>query len=272
MVKWLIEDCFEHNESLIQEIKSQGMVAHLTKYRPFISEFECPYGDDECVIALGSINLTRQVQRTKKWYPGTWTDWGNFNCLTYFAHFGKFLLSKEYRIMPLAEAVRKYSLYQTLWDRVFIRPCDGAKSFSGQEAIYDSLAKHQDQYGKPELPVILSPYQQVHSEYRVFCSENEVLGGSLYYDGQGDLNPRELDFDQDHKVVKFATKILNEVKWRPAPIFCLDIGYNSHGNMGLIELTSFNCCGWYKTNPKKIVSKAKELAIKEYDEIFEVST
>lgn len=264
-VKWLIEDLFENNEELIQEIKSQDMVATYIKYKPFLNDQELPFGPNECVIALGSINLCRQVQRTQSWYPGTWVDWNNFNCLTYYAYFGKYLLSKEYRILPFGEAIRKFNLYRAMWDRVFIRPCDGSKSFSGQEVTED-LFKHSEQYGKPELPVILSPYQTVHSEFRVFVSENEVLGGSMYYDGQGNLNPRPLDFENDHKVVNFANKLLQSVSWKPAPIFCFDIGFNGSGDIGLVELTSFNCCGWYATETKKIVAKAKELALREYNE------
>jgi hypothetical protein len=38
----------------------------------------------------------------------------------------------------------------------------------------------------------------------------------------------------------------------------------------LIEINSFSCSGWYKTPPEKLVAKAAELALQEWNEINDI--
>jgi hypothetical protein len=69
--------------------------------------------------------------------------------------------------------------------------------------------------------------------------------------------------------IKFAQTVLDEVEWRPDEIFAMDIGIGGYKNeqVSLIEINSFSCSGWYKTPPEKLVAKAAELALQEWNEI-----
>jgi len=276
-VKWLIEEgtFSEDIQPIVDEIRRQGMVAETVRYKPFESGEYKQFDDKDCVIVLGSINLIRQIQRQKPWIPGSFANFPNFDCMTYYAYFGEFLWNQGYRIMPLNEVKRHFDELQQQHGRLFIRPCSGAKQFTGQELDYDSLIRHQDQYGKPELPVVVAPFHRdIRSEFRLFCSDNKVIAGSMYYDHDSNYNPQPIDLSKMDKysslAVKYAESILEKVTWRPDKIFGMDIGIGNGDQTRLIEINSFSCSGWYKTPPEKLVAKAAELALQEWHEINDI--
>lgn len=282
-VKWLIEEgtFSEDIQPIVDEIRLQGMIAQTTKYKPFESGEYDQFGPDDCVIVLGSINLVKQIQKQKPWIPGSFANFPNFDCLTYYAHFGSCLLNENYYIMPLAEVKRKFNNLQLKHGRLFIRPCNGLKSFAGQILDYGDLSKNQDRYGKPELSVVVSSAKEIRQEYRLFCSGNKFIAGSMYYNKDGvyqveplkttieDLNKNKFG-DDDHSAIaaiSYAENILKEVKWRPDAVFAMDIALDTSGHPHLLEINSFSCSGWYKTPPKMLVAEAAKLAIKEWEEI-----
>lgn len=274
-VKWLIEEgtFSEDITPIVEEVRRQGMIAETTRYKPFESGEYNQFGDNDCVIILGSINLVRQVQRQKPWIPGSFANFANFDCMTYYAHFGKYLWNDDYHIMPLNEVKRHFNDLQLKHGRLFIRPCSGAKKFTGQELNYGDLIKHQDQYGRPELPVVIGPFREIKSEFRIFCSGKKILGGSMYYDQDGNYRTEPMDLSSEEKhssmAVKFAQTVLDEVEWRPDKIFAMDIGVGGYKNeqVNLIEINSFSCSGWYKTPPANIIAEAAKLAIEDWEEI-----
>ncbi len=89
---------------------------------------------DACVIFRGTLTLMRYIQASRRWRPGGWCLAQNLACSTYYAHFGPFLLNREYTLLPVAEAIR---LADNLFERyasdglVFIRPDSVDKSFTG---------------------------------------------------------------------------------------------------------------------------------------------
>jgi len=291
-VKWLIEEgtFSEDIAPIVDAIRSQGMIAETVRYKPFESGEYDQFGPDDCVIVLGSINLIRQIQRQKPWIPGSFANFPNFDCLTYYAYFGEYLWNENYHIMPLGEVKRKFDRLQRKHGNLFIRPCNGTKSFSGQILDYSNLLKNEDQYGKPELPVVLAPQMNIKSEFRIFCAKDKVLAGSMYYDHQGQYNTAPIKFstediakldyasiyhsndfspDEKHSIwaVTYAKELLNAVSWRPDKIFAMDIGLCSEGMPKLIEINSFSCSGWYKTPPKLLVAEAARIAREEWEEI-----
>lgn len=282
-VKWLIEEgtFSEDIQSIVDEVRSQGMIAETTRYKPFESGDYDQFGPDDCVIVLGSINLVRQIQRQKPWIPGVFANFLNFDCLTYYAYFGRYLLNEDYHIMPLGEVKRKHEYLQKKYGKLFIRPCSGTKNFTGQILDFDSLLKYEDQYGKPEIPVVISSAKEIRQEYRIFCSGDRFIAGSMYYDDQGIYHTEALKTtienlsegkfgDDDHNAINaisYAENVLKEVKWRPDKIFGMDIALDRLGHPYLLEINSFSCSGWYKTPPKMLVAEAARLAKMEWEEI-----
>lgn len=291
-VKWLIEEgtFSEDITPIVEEIRSQGMIVETVKYRPFESGEYNQFGPEDCVIVLGSINLVRQIQRQKPWIPGTFANFHNFDCLVYYAYFAEHLWNNPYYIMPLAEVKRRFNSLQLEHGQLFIRPSNGTKPFTGQILDYESLVKYQDQYGKPELTVVLAPAKDIKGEFRIFVAGDKILGGSMYYDFQGNYNtapikylPEDIakldylhlyeskDFSFDDKLsiwaVSYAQALLKAVSWRPDKIFAMDIGLSPSGISSLIEINSFSCSGWYKTPPKLLVQEAARIAREEWEEI-----
>lgn len=286
-VKWLIEEEVFSDDinPIIEEIKSQGMEVKTTRYKPFDGKEYNYYNDNDCVVVLGSINLVKQIQRKKPWIPGCFANFNNFDCLTYYAYFGEYLLNKNYYIMPLAEVKRKFNKSQSRNGSLFFRPCNGYKTFAGQLLDYDSLIREEEKYGKPELPVLISWAKDIQSEYRVFCSGNKVLGGSMYFDRKRELNSKNIEYSLDQaksldlndksltkeqidsaSVISLAHDILQKVSWRPDKIFSMDFCISNEFPV-LMEINSFSCSGWYNTNPKPIVEEASRLALEEWKEI-----
>jgi len=273
IVKWLIEEgtFSEDIASIVEAIRFQGMIAKTTRYKPFESGEYDQFDKDDCVIVLGSINLVRQIQRQKPWIPGSFANFPNFDCMTYYAYFGKFLWNNPYYIMPLAEVKRKFNHLQLEHGRLFIRPCTGTKAFSGQMLDYGDLLRHEEQYGKPELPVVIAPGMEIKSEFRLFCSGNSVIAGSMYYNQEGLYETAPIDLSSGDKystlAVNYANDILGQVSWRPDKMFAMDIGIGPRNEVRLIEINSFSCSGWYKTPPAPLVAEAARLAREEWEEI-----
>jgi hypothetical protein len=270
--KWLIEESVfsEDIQPIIDEIRQQGMVAETTRYKPFEGGEYNQFKNNDCVIVIGSINLVRQIQRQKPWIPGAFANFSNFDCLTYYAYFGEYLWNKDYYIMPLNEVKRKFDEISRKHGRLFIRPCTGMKAFTGQKLDYASIIRHQDNYGKPDLPVVVAPFMDIKSEFRLFCAGNKILTGS-YYNQDGIYATQEIDLLSPDKysicAINYAQQILNTVSWRPDKIFAMDIGLSSRLTPGLIEINSFSCSGWYKANPSILIKEAAKLAADEWREI-----
>jgi hypothetical protein len=57
----------------------------------------------------------------------------------------------------------------------------------------------------------------------------------------------------------FTEAMLAEVRWRPDPIFMVDI-CESEGRLWLVELNSFSCSWLYQCDHAAVVAQASELA------------
>ena len=61
------------------------------------------------------------------------------------------------------------------------------------------------------------------------------------------------------EVEQFAQRALDEVDWRPDPIFILDVGQTDDGP-AIVELGGFSCCALYECDPAAVVRVASALA------------
>lgn len=139
---WLIESSIYGDEltPLIKEIRNQGMAAELVPYRGLARDLPPnvegqSLQPDSCVIAYGTYPFARQVQLHYPWKPGAWCNPENLDCMTYYAHFGAYLLNQNYAMMPGVEAIRQRDwLYETFGvaDEVFARPTACDKLFVGR--------------------------------------------------------------------------------------------------------------------------------------------
>jgi len=269
-VKWLIED-FEGDgklDPLIAAIKKQGMECDIVKYVPFESGEYNKFKDDDCVVFYGSLNLARQLQREKPWIPGPYCNFKNLRCLTYYSHWGKYLLNNDYIMLPLLEFSRKRDYYYDnmgVDDCIFMRPDSGAKTFYGAVYPKDELdrdIKLMDGYaGLPmdEILVVIASPKIIEKEWRVVVVDRIVVSGSQYKEDDK-LNEQD---DCDGGAWSLAQEIAKE-EWQPGRAYTLDI-CKSEGRYYLLEINSFSCSGLYGCAVEPIVREVSRVALEEYN-------
>jgi hypothetical protein len=165
--------------------------------------------------------------------------------------------------MPGVEAIRQTDWLFSVFgrdDAVFIRPTGCHKLFVGRCVAKDSFAAAlaPSRYDPTTLVVVASP-RPIAREWRLIVSRDRVIGASQYaVEGTPAVAP-----GCPSDVHDFAAVMLAEVRWRPDPIFMLDI-CESGGRLWLVELNSFSCSWLYQSNLAEVVAEASELASQEW--------
>ncbi len=275
MVNWLIEDGpweSDRINEIAKEIVRQGMKYEIIKYKPFGATELNQFSDDACVVTLGSINLVRQVQRTKRWYPGSIANFDNFKCSTYYAHYGQYLLNDDYLMMPLAEITRRWRELQEHFSKeeLFVRPDSGTKTFTGQTSTTGNFKD----FGKPETLCVVAAAKQLGREYRIFvCKNGGIIAGSMYRNKSAEINYcdvyKSLPEDNEHasEVLGLCSYIYQNVKWQPDRIFAFDIGYDTNEDRyAILELTAYSCAGWYASDIPSMIKYGAEAALEDWKE------
>lgn len=263
---WLIESGVYGEEitPLVAEIRRQGMAVGLAPYRsltkgsaPVVEGQPLPPG--ACVIAYGTFPFARQVQLHHRWLPGAWCDAANLDCATYYNYFGRYLLNQHYAIMPGVEAIRQRDWLFSVFaegDEVFARPTSCHKLFVGRRVSHDAFADilSPTRYD-PATAVVVARPRTIGREWRLVVTEDRVVSGSQYaVNGKRAVSP-----GLPPEVRSFAETMLAEVKWRPDPIFMLDV-CESDGRLWLVELNSFSGSWLYQCDLAAVVAAAADLA------------
>jgi hypothetical protein len=263
---WLIEANVDGlpSQTLQAEIRRQGMMAHVVKYLPSLSIPKDIAGSesipiDACVMFRGTLPLMRHIQATRRWKPGGWCTFPNLACSKYYAHFGPFLLNRDYTIVPMAEAVR---LSDRLFARhgaskqLFVRPDSVDKTFTG--AVVDRTSFLQMIAGAcldPTALILVASPRKIDREWRLIVANGRIVSGSQYAVA-GSVAVTE---DCPHEVIAFAQTVLEQVDWRPDPMFIVDI-CNSEDGLRVLELNSFSCSAHHLADLRTVVQTASELA------------
>jgi hypothetical protein len=268
---WLIEAGVygAEAESLVAEIRRQGMTADFVPHKALRKGSDViidgwNLGLDDCVIGYGTYPFVRQIQLYRRWRPGAWCTTENLDCTAYYAYFGKFLLNQNYAIMPGVEAIRQREWLFSVFgvdDEVFFRPTGCHKLFVGRRTTRESFASAlaPARYD-PMTPVVIAAPRPIQREWRLIVSGDRVIGASQYaVAGKRAITPGCPDDVRD-----FVSAMLAEVRWRPDPIFMLDI-CESAGRLWLVELNSFSSSWLYQCDMASVVAEASELAAKAWE-------
>lgn len=275
---WLIEAGVYGDEAipLLDAIRRQGLVGDFVPHQalkkgavPIIGMQ--PLSAGACVIGYGTFPFARQLQLHHPWVPGAWCSVENLDCIVYFAYFGKFLLNQQYVIMPGVEAIRQLDwLYSILGKNgeLFTRPTSCHKLFTGRrvrrEAFAQALAPTR--YDPASLVVLAAP-KPISREWRLVVAGDRVIAASQY----AVRGERALAAGCPAEVRTFAELMLLEVRWRPDPIFMLDV-CESEGRLWLVELNSFSGSWLYQCDPSAVVAAATELAERSWERVHAPST
>lgn len=263
---WLIESDVYGDEvtPLLNEIIRQGMAAQVITHQALkkgsvLVVNEEPLTAGACVIGYGTYPFARQIQLHHQWVPGAWCCAEKLDCATYFAYFGKYLLNQHYTILPGVEAIRQRDWLYSVFghnDEVFARPTSCHKLFVGRCVSRDNFtsALAPTRYDPTTLLVIASP-RPIDREWRVVVVEDRVIAGSQY----AVKGKRALAADFPAEIKSFAESMLSEVRWRPDPVFMLDI-CESEGQLWLVELNSFSGSWLYRCDLSAVVHAVSDLA------------
>lgn len=278
MVNWLVEDFEPDNryDLLIKEIQRQGMKCEVISYIPFESGSYDVFKEDECVVFQGSLQLARQLLREKKWIPNSWLTLQNYECSTYYAHFGEHLFNDNYAMMPVAEITRRFDWCMKTFgkdDSVFIRPSSGFKTFAGQIFTTANFSKDWQwvkEFTEPNQLVVVSSPKIILAEWRFIVVDRQVITGALYrLNGKSSYREINKNYDRDVNAYNKACEIAN-CEFRPDTVFTVDICQAWDCKYYLLEIGSFNCSGLYSCNLSSIVSSVSSMAEKEWNDYYNI--
>lgn len=230
---------------------------------------------NEIVVFHGSLQHGQQILHMPM-YPGVLLTLENYECFNYYGYFGDHLLNSNYMMFGLNDVIRnKQRIFDTLkTDKIFIRPSNGFKSFTGQlipkdrfEFEFNVLSQSYGGLDTNTL-VLLSETQDIEEEYRFIVIDGKVISGSLYLDksNRDDFNPYYDKICEDSNAIDFANK-MSKI-YQPDKAYTIDVCRLSNGEYKLVELNSFFCASMYGNDYDKVVESVNDLAIREYDDLF----
>lgn len=266
---WVVQGNLKTDEglnALMAVLRNEGYQHALVKTIPFsniivdidvdINQFDeddvprIQIENDKQMVTMGSYSLALTAKE-KGWVPGSFinenfefskwhTGWGKENLLN-----GEAIEDTVSNIIPKIMAGRH---------KIFARPSEDTKSFSGQLFEADNLihwlgkvAASTDRFGlHGDTSVIVSPFKKIMAEYRLFVVDGCIASGSLYKIGDLVTTSDILD----PVAVEYAYKMLDI--WQPDRAFVLDIAITEDGPK-IIEVNNINSSGFYKSNISDIV-------------------
>lgn len=270
-VKWLLEpEIFDDEEKpLIDTLTKHGIEYQIWPFGHMYQDFKSKFNDD-CVVFHGSFQFANVLRRQTTWIPGVYCNLAKFDCLYYYPRLEKYLLNWNYTMMPLGvvgSPLKGHQLKQFAapLDRFFIRPSTGAKSFTGKVIELANLDKELRQFAlraDPETLVVIANPQRIMREWRTVVAENKVITGSQYKLGIQMIRSK----DVPKEVMQYAQEVLDNVKYKPDPIWTLDICETDDGKLHVLEVGSFSCAGLYDCDPEIIVETVNRIALEEYND------
>ncbi len=238
----------------LNTVQSKGLATwSYVKLVPFAGTIEpewVPCGRK--VFPIGSTSMLAASQRYC-WNPGVVFDPVTFRFEAWRDHWGAANLVNGDAYVSAFGDVEEGG-------RVFIRPCEDLKAFSGLVISGDDLADWQTRvvsgYGtseydsrllKTSTPVIVSKVKTITREWRTWVVSGKVIAYSQYARNGKRERVRVTPLD----VRAFAQRLADY--WCPADCFVLDVG-EVDGKLGLMEVNTMNSSGIYDGNMVDVYS------------------
>lgn len=274
-VGWLIDgEMFPaYREELAACVRAQGHELRLIgapsppyRWDDVDNAYRSAFPADACVVTHGDIELVTRVARERRWTPGVFATVEHFACSHYFCHFGEYLLSREYLMVPFGELRRlKEYLFDTIGSegRMFVRPDSPLKLFTGQvvsDATFDADFEFMGFYEFPlESIVVVSAPRVIDAEWRFVIADREVVAGSQYkLAGENVVSPT---FDAAAR--KLATEIARS-EYQPDRVWVMDVCRTAEGEYRLLEIGGFSFADLYACEKAAIVEAVSRAAVAEW--------
>ena len=270
--KWLIErGIFEDTEeSLKKTLNRHNIKYREAKYQCFQSgsEYLSLFDHNDCVVFYGSLNFGVQIGRQAPWIPGIYCDLDKYKCTNYYPKLGGYLFNYVCCFLPygMIEDTHCYDQHIT-FGHFFCRPDTGFKSFTGQVVNSGNIVDFKNStdchnLSDSDLLLISSP-AGIKREWRLVVTDQVITGSQYKHNGQSSVSD-----ELPNEVVQFANRVLEDTKFRPEPIWTMDI-CQSGDTLNVLEIGCFSCAGLYECNLDDIVLEVNNLAMQDWSEVHE---
>ncbi len=225
-----------------------GATWSLVKLVPFAGVIEEKRDYGPKVFPLGSTSMLTASQHYG-WSPGVVYDPATFRFEAWRAHWGAGkLINGDAVVTRFGDAKAT--------EKIFMRPCEDLKAFTGLTLNPDELEDWQRRVWEGEqstrtlqlalsTPVITAPVKVIFREWRTFVVGGKVISASQY----ACAGRRETAPGADPDVLEFAQAMVD--RWQPAKCFVLDIGATKAG-LGVVEVNTLNSSGIYDCDMKAV--------------------
>ena len=208
--------------------------------------------------------------------PGVFCNLPKFECQYYYPRFGDRLLNSDYAMLPFGDMKRRKDwAFQNFGEDncVFLRPSSGFKTFAGQVvefADWEGEMRTLSFKIDPEVLVLVCRPVEILKEWRLVVSDR-VVAASQYKEGRGLIRLMGEDVVRTRNVpdvvLQYGEQVLKEVKFKPDPIWTLDICETVSGDLRVLEVGSFSCAGLYACDPDPIIEEVNRLSLQEWESV-----
>jgi len=277
--KWFIgANCYDDGnpERIKEACEKEGCEVHFYKYFPLLpnTKLFSKFNTRDFVVAYGSIELIKLVQRESSWSPCDWAIWDDLKCTQYLHHWGKFSIHHTYGYLPVSEIIRQKDFIFANYandGKVFFRPDSNTKGYAGKGFYaevchinnWDKFIK--DGFNYPyeldgSILAMFSTPTTIFTEWRLVVAKRKVITGSQYKKRIDSCTlSTELEAGYPPEVEAYAEMIMASSEYEPAPIYIMDIASTIDG-LKLLEIGAVNCAGLYCCDIEKFVQAVNDVA------------
>lgn len=284
-MKWLLEETFfnEDIDEIDRILRGFGDIVYRKKHLKYHLGPLCRdlfRVTVEPIMTIGSLELCKHINNflTKpSCGTGSFCTLPNYDCTKYYPYYNKFLLNQDYCLLPVGDLVNSAYLmysyfvpfdeYREDSGEVFIRPNSGDKVFDGQVVNLDLLKDFQASLVQQnnvfsDTLCLISGTSKINEEYRIFCTKDGPITGSLYK-RQGKI---EHSCEVPQSVYDYVSEVLKSVTFYPDRVFSMDIAV--HYKMQVIELNSFSASGFYACDKVKLLTEVRKQTLEKFNENY----
>jgi len=205
---------------------------------------------DGPVVFHGRNTLIQCALADPRWANGVFFSTENFHHDAYVAAYGSAMLNSSARVMSFGDLLALPIAPET---KLFLRPWDDSKSFSGQalrfsecRGLHDTMKRSTP--AASDVRVVVADLQDIDAEWRLFFVGSTVVTGSMYRPSADRSIPTDL--------IQFAEEAAH--RWTPAPVFVMDVA-RVQRSWKIVECNCFNGSRFYDANVEAMVDAVSRL-------------
>lgn len=248
---WILQEGFLSEtgwQALLETLQRFGISHSIHAVVPRVGELvPLPALAHRNVICIGSYSM-RHVVAKNRWWPGIFDLYAQ-DFVQQRVHWGDHMLNAGAVVCALKDAC-------FMGERMFVRPTQDTKHFSGRVFTADEFAAWQGEVCRPgaehvtslrpETQIQLARPVRIHAEYRFWVVDGEIVTQSLYRRGTQVMYAS----DVDERVTEFVRARIAE--WMPHETFVID-ACDSENGLKIIEINTLNSAAFYAGDVQRLV-------------------